>query len=154
MSVSCPVQAMEEVHKLRSQISAIVQTNFTSVDASFIPNLQPPRDVQVRSLSRAFSPSSDLDTAQSHSSTTVCGIHRPSCNQSRPPEAVYCWSPVFVFQRYTIQSYGYSRRCFCSPVFCPLQRVPTRIRCFHRGCPYISGMDQRCALVFSKTFLC
>ena len=46
-SVNLPPQAMEEVHKLRAQISAIVQSNFSSVDAAFVPNLQPPTDLQV-----------------------------------------------------------------------------------------------------------
>jgi hypothetical protein len=41
-------QAMEEIHKLRAQISRLVQANFPSVDAGFTPKLQPPSDLQVR----------------------------------------------------------------------------------------------------------
>ncbi|KAK1229881.1 putative ATP-dependent RNA helicase DHR1 [Marasmius sp. AFHP31] len=44
------LKAMEEVHKLRAQISAIVQSNFSSVDAAFVPNLQPPTDLQLKVL--------------------------------------------------------------------------------------------------------
>ncbi|KAG7088421.1 hypothetical protein E1B28_012416 [Marasmius oreades] len=44
------LKAMEEVHKLRAQISAIVQSNFSTVDASFIPNLPPPSDLQLKVL--------------------------------------------------------------------------------------------------------
>lgn len=38
---------MEEIHKLRAQISSIVQTNFSGVDAAFVPNLAPPSALQV-----------------------------------------------------------------------------------------------------------
>ena len=38
---------MEEIHKLRAQISNIVQTNFPGVDVSFISNLLPPNQLQV-----------------------------------------------------------------------------------------------------------
>jgi ATP-dependent RNA helicase DHX37/DHR1 len=38
---------MEEIHKLRAQISHIVQANFQDIDAGFIPNLQPPNEFQV-----------------------------------------------------------------------------------------------------------
>ncbi|KAL0069776.1 putative ATP-dependent RNA helicase DHR1 [Marasmius tenuissimus] len=44
------LKAMEEVHKLRAQISAIVQSNFSNVDAAFVPNLQPPTDLQLKVL--------------------------------------------------------------------------------------------------------
>lgn len=39
---------MEEIHKLRAQISNIVAVNFPGTDAGFIPNLPPPKDKQVR----------------------------------------------------------------------------------------------------------
>jgi ATP-dependent RNA helicase DHX37/DHR1 len=41
---------MEEIHKLRSQISSIVETNFSSVSASFLPTLQPPNELQLKIL--------------------------------------------------------------------------------------------------------
>ncbi|KAL0579130.1 putative ATP-dependent RNA helicase DHR1 [Marasmius crinis-equi] len=44
------LKAMEEVHKLRAQISAIVHSNFSGVDAVFVPNLQPPSDLQLKVL--------------------------------------------------------------------------------------------------------
>ncbi|KAF9267419.1 P-loop containing nucleoside triphosphate hydrolase protein [Marasmius fiardii PR-910] len=44
------LKAMEEVHKLRAQISAIVQSSFSAVDASFVPNLRPPSDLQLKVL--------------------------------------------------------------------------------------------------------
>jgi len=42
------LQAMEEIHKLRAQISNIVRINFADTDAGFNPNLPPPRDIQVK----------------------------------------------------------------------------------------------------------
>jgi ATP-dependent RNA helicase DHX37/DHR1 len=39
---------MEEIHKLRAQISNIVHTNFPDADAGFTSNLPPPRDIQVK----------------------------------------------------------------------------------------------------------
>lgn len=38
---------MEEIHKLRAQISNIVQVNYPGIDAGFVPNLRPPNDLQV-----------------------------------------------------------------------------------------------------------
>lgn len=38
---------MEEIHKLRAQISNIVRTNFADTDAGFTPKLPPPQDIQV-----------------------------------------------------------------------------------------------------------
>ena len=38
---------MEEIHKLRAQISNIVQANFPDADAGFTSKLPPPRDIQV-----------------------------------------------------------------------------------------------------------
>ncbi|KAJ3895464.1 P-loop containing nucleoside triphosphate hydrolase protein [Lentinula edodes] len=43
-------KAMEEIHKLRAQISNIVQTNFLGIDAGFVPNLKPPSDLQIKVL--------------------------------------------------------------------------------------------------------
>lgn len=40
-------QAMEEIRKLRAQISGIVQANFPALDAGFVPKIQPPNDMQV-----------------------------------------------------------------------------------------------------------
>lgn len=41
-------QAMEEIHKLRAQLSRIVQANFDNVDAEFSPKMAPPNNTQVR----------------------------------------------------------------------------------------------------------
>lgn len=38
---------MEEIHKLRAQISNIVQANFPGADAGFVPKILPPNDLQV-----------------------------------------------------------------------------------------------------------
>ena len=38
---------MEEIHKLRAQISSIVQTNFPDVQTGFEANLRPPSALQV-----------------------------------------------------------------------------------------------------------
>ncbi|KAJ3854045.1 P-loop containing nucleoside triphosphate hydrolase protein [Lentinula lateritia] len=43
-------KAMEEIHKLRAQISNIVQTNFLGINAGFVPNLKPPSDLQIKVL--------------------------------------------------------------------------------------------------------
>ena len=42
---------MEEIHKLRAQISSIVQTNFPDLDSGFVANLKPPSALQVSSSS-------------------------------------------------------------------------------------------------------
>ena len=38
---------MEEIHKLRAQISNIVQVNFPGIDPQFLPLLPPPNERQV-----------------------------------------------------------------------------------------------------------
>ncbi|TFK40653.1 P-loop containing nucleoside triphosphate hydrolase protein [Crucibulum laeve] len=43
-------KAMEEVHKLRAQISNIVQINFPGMDVGFVPKLKPPTDLQLKVL--------------------------------------------------------------------------------------------------------
>ena len=43
-------QAMEEIHKLRGQISSIVQTNFPETDSGFVANLRPPNSLQVQMI--------------------------------------------------------------------------------------------------------
>ncbi|KAG9013562.1 putative ATP-dependent RNA helicase DHR1 [Tulasnella sp. 427] len=40
-------KAMEEIHKLRAQLSHIVQANFSGVDAGFSPQMEPPNNTQV-----------------------------------------------------------------------------------------------------------
>jgi len=41
---------MEEIHKLRAQISGIVQANFPNIDVGFNPNIPPPTTNQVKAL--------------------------------------------------------------------------------------------------------
>ena len=41
---------MEEIHKLRAQISNIVQTNFPDVQTGFEANLRPPNALQLKVL--------------------------------------------------------------------------------------------------------
>ncbi|THH11168.1 hypothetical protein EW145_g835 [Phellinidium pouzarii] len=43
-------KAMEEIHKLRTQISSIASTNFPNLDAGFVRNLKPPTDLQIKVL--------------------------------------------------------------------------------------------------------
>ncbi|KAL4251928.1 hypothetical protein ABKN59_002637 [Abortiporus biennis] len=43
-------KAMEEIHKLRGQISNIVQTNFPELDTGFVANLKPPTRLQIKIL--------------------------------------------------------------------------------------------------------
>ncbi|KZT12027.1 P-loop containing nucleoside triphosphate hydrolase protein [Laetiporus sulphureus 93-53] len=40
-------KAMEEIHKLRAQISSIVQTNFPELETGFVANLPPPNNLQA-----------------------------------------------------------------------------------------------------------
>lgn len=46
------LKAMEEIHKLRAQISNIVQANFPGADAGFVPKIMPPNDQQVQHIPR------------------------------------------------------------------------------------------------------
>jgi ATP-dependent RNA helicase DHX37/DHR1 len=41
---------MEEIHKLRAQITNIVEVNFSSAVTRFLPTLQPPNDLQIKIL--------------------------------------------------------------------------------------------------------
>ncbi|KAF8967048.1 P-loop containing nucleoside triphosphate hydrolase protein [Flammula alnicola] len=43
-------KAMEEIHKLRAQISSIVHSNFPTTDPGFTPQLSPPTDHQLKVL--------------------------------------------------------------------------------------------------------
>ncbi|KZT73805.1 P-loop containing nucleoside triphosphate hydrolase protein [Daedalea quercina L-15889] len=43
-------KAMEEIHKLRAQISSIVQTNFPDLETGFVANLKPPSALQLKVL--------------------------------------------------------------------------------------------------------
>ncbi|KAL5524621.1 ECM16 [Sanghuangporus sanghuang] len=43
-------KAMEEIHKLRAQISSIVSTNFPGVGVSLVDKLKPPTDLQLKVL--------------------------------------------------------------------------------------------------------
>ncbi|EJD50705.1 P-loop containing nucleoside triphosphate hydrolase protein [Auricularia subglabra TFB-10046 SS5] len=44
------LKTMEEIHKLRAQLTVLVQTNFADVDAAFAPQLQPPNQTQLKIL--------------------------------------------------------------------------------------------------------
>ncbi|GAA5851056.1 hypothetical protein JCM8547_009166 [Rhodosporidiobolus lusitaniae] len=43
-------KAMQEIHKLRAQISRIVSSTFPGIDAGFVPKLPPPNDTQLKIL--------------------------------------------------------------------------------------------------------
>lgn len=43
---------MQEIHKLRAQISAIVQSNYPGLDAGLDPKLKPPDETQVSFVPR------------------------------------------------------------------------------------------------------
>ncbi|GAA5900422.1 hypothetical protein JCM5296_001422 [Sporobolomyces johnsonii] len=43
-------KAMQEIHKLRAQISRIVQSTFPGIDAGFVPKLAPPSETQLKIL--------------------------------------------------------------------------------------------------------
>ncbi|GAA5917841.1 hypothetical protein JCM6882_000837 [Rhodosporidiobolus microsporus] len=44
------VKAMQEIHKLRAQISRIVASTFPGIDAGFVPKLPPPNETQLKVL--------------------------------------------------------------------------------------------------------
>ncbi|KAG8964654.1 putative ATP-dependent RNA helicase DHR1 [Tulasnella sp. 419] len=50
-------KAMEEIHKLRFQLSNIVQANFADVDAGFTPKLPPPDATQLKVLKQLLTAS-------------------------------------------------------------------------------------------------
>jgi ATP-dependent RNA helicase DHX37/DHR1 len=41
------LQAMEEIHKLRAQLSNIADANFQNAEVGFNKNIRPPNDTQV-----------------------------------------------------------------------------------------------------------
>lgn len=61
---------MEEIHKLRAQLSSIAQANFQNAEVGFDKNIPPPNDIQVTgSLVHAILPFADnLLLAKSYSS--------------------------------------------------------------------------------------
>ena len=73
---------MEEIHKLRAQISNIVQTNFPDSNAGFVANLLPPNALQVRHtedchVKRVLLTPVVVESTQ----TTPSGwFYRPSCS--------------------------------------------------------------------------
>ncbi|KAI0320190.1 P-loop containing nucleoside triphosphate hydrolase protein [Amylostereum chailletii] len=108
-------KAMEEIHKLRAQISNIVRTNFSGADPGFMPNLPPPNATQLKVLRQLLTAGfidqvavrKDLvnkDSASGNKYTTAKGvpyralgieedvyIHRSSvlCMSSPPDYVVY-----------------------------------------------------------------
>ncbi|GAA6030126.1 hypothetical protein JCM8097_009274 [Rhodosporidiobolus ruineniae] len=44
------IKAMQEIHKLRAQISRIVASTFPGIDAGFVPKLPPPNETQLKVL--------------------------------------------------------------------------------------------------------
>lgn len=69
---------MEEIHKLRAQISNIVQTNFLGIDAGFVPNLKPPSDLQVGVKALSVGIKAHVEIDQSLKTIVNCGFHRSS----------------------------------------------------------------------------
>ncbi|KAG1742366.1 P-loop containing nucleoside triphosphate hydrolase protein [Suillus paluster] len=43
-------KAMEEIHKLRAQLSSIAQANFQSAEVGFNKNIRPPNDIQLKAI--------------------------------------------------------------------------------------------------------
>ena len=72
------VKAMQEIHQLRAQISAIVQTNYPEADAGFVPKLAPPNDLQVRTRISSSTYADDKLPAEGHSSADDSVFHRSS----------------------------------------------------------------------------
>ena len=69
-------KAMEEIHKLRAQINAIVQSNFPDVNIGFASDLKPPSALQVwfcRYLT--FRDTDLLPKAEGFEATPYCRVH-------------------------------------------------------------------------------
>jgi hypothetical protein len=67
---------MEEIHKLRAQISSIVQTNFPDTDSEFAANIKPPNKLQVSSLYNGKNVIlTDDDLVKSPQTTSCCWLH-------------------------------------------------------------------------------
>lgn len=81
---------MQEIHKLRSQVSRIVQTTYPGIDAGFIPKLQPPSETQVRpSSSPALAqPNAHLCADQGPPSAHHVGLYRPSRRPQGPSRQI------------------------------------------------------------------
>jgi ATP-dependent RNA helicase DHX37/DHR1 len=68
-------KAMEEIHKLRAQISSIVHANFPGTDAGFVPKLMPPNDVQVGYVYPMQNTILSSSTAQGAPAVVDCWLH-------------------------------------------------------------------------------
>ena len=68
---------MEEIHKLRAQLSRIVEANFPGTDVGITAKLQPPNDLQVELLFPLRFQAKELikDSAQGAQTATHGRLH-------------------------------------------------------------------------------
>lgn len=67
---------MEEIRKLRAQLSSIAETNFQNAEVRFNTNIRPPKDTQVSGvLSCILTLVTSIRLDQSYPSTACRGIY-------------------------------------------------------------------------------
>lgn len=99
---------MEEIHKLRVQISSIVHANFPSPDLRFDKELRPPNDLQLKVL-RQLIASAFVDRVAARKdfiqSTAMTGTKFASC-RGVPYRAIGISEDVFVHPQSVIYSHS------------------------------------------------
>jgi len=75
---------MEEIHKLRAQLSSIAESNFQNAEVGFNKNIRPPNDTQVMvSCLRCSTFDDTILLAKSYSSTACRCLYRSSSSTER-----------------------------------------------------------------------
>ena len=126
---------MEEIHKLRAQISNIVKANFPDLDVGFVQGIKPPSELQVCD----HLPSQRFllilrPTGKGPTTIDLRFLYRPSCCSQRScPAVIHIWEQVRVLERYPISSIGSGRRRIYSPQFSDILKSATRLHCVPRS---------------------
>lgn len=135
---------MEEIHKLRAQISSIVQTNFPTLDTGFVPNVQPPNDLQVSCLTHGKFANNSYFSAQSPQTISDGCFYRPSGRPQRSrSEGFLNRNQIYDFKRGRIPGHGHHRGCFYSSIVCSRRCPAAGVHCVSRGSAGQSLMAQR-----------
>ena len=102
------LKAMEEIHKLRSQLSYIVHANFADADSGFEPKIAPPDDLQVScTWTQQDLPNPSHHLAQGASPAPSRRVHRQSsgtqkCHRKKHRQG----SKIHILPQCTVQSDG------------------------------------------------
>lgn len=147
-------QAMEEIHKLRAQISRIVSSTFPGTDAGFVPKLPPPNETQVRRHSALLpsrlilTPSASL-AAQGPPPTPDGRLHRPSRHQERHSrqveQSLIRQGPLDT--RRPLPRLRHRGRPLHPPLLEPLPRPASRVYRLQRTPPDAQGLAEECVRV-------